>query len=128
MHRYDAMAIFGALGLLAILTVLETAAFPFWFPPLAAQLLPPVCLFPALRCALRRRAQLRLATKRHQAEQRRLMLACKMIHARADALATERRELLAQVNQLQLQCDALRESAASRQRIYAHAPANRDIS
>lgn len=102
MQRATWWALVGAVGLLSMMVVLQAAVFPLaWIAPAATLALPSLCLFPALRCAVRRRCQLRQATALHMEEQKRLMLACRVIHARADALAEERRQLLEQIEAMQ---------------------------
>lgn len=102
MRRVFWQAAAGSFALLVMLALLQTAQFPFpQLAPAASMLLPPVCLFPALYCAGRCRWQLRRAAGRHQAEQKRLMLACRVLHARADALAGEQRQLQSQLDSLQ---------------------------
>ena len=102
MRRAFWQAAAGSIALLAMLALLQTALFPLpWLSPAASLLLPPGCLFPALYYAGKRRRQLRHAARLHQAEQKRLMLACRMLHTRADALSEERRQLQAQIDELQ---------------------------
>ena len=101
MQRATWWALLGAAGLMGLMSVLQAAPFPLpWIAPAATMLLPPLCLFPALRCAIGRKQSLRRLTQEHQAEQRRLMLACQLLHGRADALSAERRQLLEQIETL----------------------------
>jgi len=98
-------AIMGALGLSAMLMLLRTAAFPAWFAHTAVVLLPPVCLYAALRSAAIRTQRLRHATRLHQAEQQRLVIACQLLHSQVDLLTGQRRNLLAQLAAEQALCD-----------------------
>jgi len=101
MRRATWWALLGSVGLMGLMTVLQTAPFPLpWVAPAATMLLPPLCLFPAMRCAALRKQALQHLAREHQIEQQRLLLACQLLHSRADALTAERRQLLGQLEAL----------------------------
>lgn len=101
MQRATWWALLGATGLLSLLIVLQNAPFPLpWIAPALNLLLPPLCLFPALRCAALRKRALQQLAREQQVEQQRLLLACQLLHSRADALTAERRQLLGQIEAL----------------------------
>lgn len=101
MQRATWWALLAAIGLMGLMTVLQTAPFPLpWIAPAMTMFLPPLCIFPALRCAALRKRALQQLSREQQTEQQRLLLACQLLHSRADALTAERRQLLGQIEAL----------------------------